>query len=134
MRKITILTIMIALIAIMHGQITLFEDDLNAGAANWNIVNGTAINKWFHGTGAVNNGTGALYVSDADAGTVNPNHTYSMSWNFPAPSPGSRVHAWTEIEFPLDALDITLSFDAIVGGQGAVYQQVGHTRLRDMTI
>ena len=120
MRKITILAIMIALFAIMHGQIILFEDDLEAGTANWNIVNGAALNRWVHGTGALNNDTNALFVSNSEEGTENPAHAYTMEgWQFGLGNyAGSRVHVWTEIEFPLDALDITLTFDAIVGGQG----------------
>jgi len=111
MKKILITLFIISIFCIINGQILLFEDNLNNGAANWTIVNGTATNKWFHGNAAVANNTGSLYVSSAAAGTVNPPHSYNAS-------AGSRVHVYTDLPpFPQNAINITLTFDAICGGE-----------------
>ena len=117
MKKILIfLMMLISIIGMMQGQVTLFEDNLETGAANWTFVNGEATNKWFHGNAAVANATGSLYVSSAAAGTTNPPHTYLGS----PQTNSSRVYAYTTLPaLPANAINITLSLSAICDGESS---------------
>ena len=113
MKKNIFFILLVSFFGILCGQITLFHDDLNVGNTNWVIVNGAATNKWFYGTGATGNNTGSLYVSSSPTGTLNPPHSYSIT-------AGSRVHVYTDLpEIPANAINITLTFDTICGGESS---------------
>ena len=115
-KKILILTILTSLIGFLFGQITLFTEDFNVGSSGWTFVNGEAANKWVHGTAAVGNSSGAMYISSAPVGTPYPVHNYL---NHPIAN-SSRVYLYRDLpHIPANAINITLTFDVIGGGESS---------------
>ncbi|MCL1826597.1 MAG: choice-of-anchor D domain-containing protein, partial [Candidatus Cloacimonetes bacterium] len=106
MKKYLVLLLAFFIFKGVFGQIIHFYDNLNEGSEHWTFVNGEAQNKWVHGTNATANTTGALYVSDTNGAT---HHYFSYT--------GNRTHVYTTLhEFPANAINIRLTFDAICGG------------------
>ncbi|QEE49966.1 T9SS type A sorting domain-containing protein [Flavobacterium alkalisoli] len=76
-----------------------FSEDFET-SPNWNIANGSQVNKWFIGTAVNNGGTSSLYISN-DNGTTNDYNNGSTS----------VVHAYRDITLPEDIVQAMVSFD-----------------------
>src|SRR5690606_16299287 len=70
------------------------------GVIKWTLVNGTQTNKWVVGEATNNGGTHSLYISNDDG--VSNSYTNTSS---------SVVHAYRDIQLPVDVESVLLSFD-----------------------
>ncbi len=73
--------------------------DFESGTEQWNILNGTATNKWAYGTATAFSGTHSMYVSN-DNGVSNAYNTSSTS----------IVHFYRDVTFPNTTNPIMLEF------------------------
>lgn len=91
-----------------------YTQNFDSGASNFNILNGTQINKWYVGDFVSNSPSNALYISNDNG--LNNNYTNNIA---------SVVHAYRDIQIPSGALEVNIAFDIKVNGDaGGDYVRV----------
>ncbi|NSW46129.1 MAG: fibronectin type III domain-containing protein [Bacteroidales bacterium] len=73
--------------------------DFETGTEQWNLMNGTATNKWSYGTATAYSGTHSVYISDDNGVSNNYNITLA-----------SVVHMYRDVTFPNTTNPLTLEF------------------------